>query len=135
MSALSVPRYWRESKYLYKLIGSKCKKCGKIHFPHRAVCRNCHSQSVENHKLSARGKVLTYTIVRSAPEGYEKMVPYAVGIIELEDGIRVLSQVVDCNPEEIKIGMPVELTFRKVKEDGQEGIIEYGYKFRPVFEQ
>lgn len=135
MSGLSVPRYWRESKYLYKLIGSKCKECGKIHFPHRSMCRYCHSHSVENHRLSERGKVLTYTVIRSAPEGYEKMIPYAVGLIELEDGIRILSQVVDCDPQEITIGMPVELTFRKVKEGGQEGIIEYGYKFKPVFEQ
>ncbi|MCK4438533.1 OB-fold domain-containing protein, partial [Candidatus Bathyarchaeota archaeon] len=65
---------------------------------------------------------------------FEKYKPYVVALIELEDGMRLLSQVVDVDPEEVQKGMRVEAVFRRVKEDGKAGIIQYGYKFRPVVE-
>jgi hypothetical protein len=65
------------------------------------------------------------------PRGYEFQVPYIIGLVELEDGVKILTQIVDVFPEEIQVGMPVEMVFRKVREAGVEGIIEYGYKFRP----
>ena len=58
--------------------------------------------------------------------------PYIVGIVDLPEGVKVLSQIVDCEPKDMSIDMPVALTFRRVREDGSEGIIEYGYKFRPA---
>jgi len=54
-----------------------------------------------------------------------------VGLVELEDGVKILTQLTDVFPEEVYVGMPVEMVFRKVREAGAEGIIEYGYKFRP----
>jgi uncharacterized OB-fold protein len=57
-----------------------------------------------------------------------------VALIELDDDMRLLSQVVDVDPAEVKAGMRVEAVFRKVSEDGPSGIIQYGYKFRPVVE-
>ena len=57
-----------------------------------------------------------------------------VALLELDDGLRLLSQVVDVDPEEVQAGMRVEAVFRRVKEDGSAGIIHYGYKFRPVVE-
>jgi hypothetical protein len=86
------------------------------------------------YKLPERGEVLTWTIISNAPIGFEKYVPYIVALIELEDGIRLLSQVVDISAEEITVGLKVESVFRKVKEDGKTGIIQYGYKFRPIIE-
>jgi hypothetical protein len=135
MGMLSAPRYWREIKYRYRLIGSRCLKCGKIYFPRRLVCRVCGSKKLEEYKLSEKGKIETFTVIRrNPPLGYEKNVPYIVAVVRLEEGVNVLSQIVDCSPEEVKIGMSVELTFRKVREDGKEGIIEYGFKFRPTLE-
>ncbi len=57
-----------------------------------------------------------------------------VALVELDDGVRILSQMVDVEPEEVKVGMRVEATFRRIREDGGSGIIEYGYKFRPSIE-
>jgi uncharacterized OB-fold protein len=71
-------------------------------------------------------------LVNNAPIGYEKYLPYYVALIELNDGVRLLSQLVDVSSEEVETGMEVEATFRRIKEDGASGIIEYGYKFRPV---
>jgi len=136
MVAMSVPKYWREIKYRYRLVGSQCQKCGRIYFPHRLICTDCGQRELAEYKLGEKGEVLSFTVIRrNYVSGYEKNIPYIVGIIKLEDGVKILSQIVDCDPEKIKIGMPVELTFRRVREDGEEGIIEYGFKFRPTLEQ
>jgi len=131
---LSVPRYWREEKYRYRLIGSRCLKCGDIFFPRRLVCSKCHSRQLSDYKLSEKGRIVSWTIIRNPPKEYEKYAPYAVGLIELDDGVKIISQLVDVGPEEIKTGMRVEATFRRVREEGSSGIIEYGYKFRPIVE-
>ena len=133
MSKISPPRYWREAKYRYMLIGSRCLNCGKIYFPRRSICRVCRSRKMEDYKLSEKGIVESFTVIRrNPPLGFERNVPYIVGIVKLKDGVRVISQIVDCIPEEVWIGMPVELTFRRIREDGAEGIIEYGFKFKPT---
>ena len=129
---MTIPKYWREIKYRYRLIGSKCRNCGRVYFPRRMVCPKCGSKDFEEVNLSQRGRVLSYTVIRRPPQGYERYTPYVVGLIELDDGVRIMSQIVDCTPEEAKVGMVVEAVFRKVKEDGDTGIIEYGYKFRPA---
>jgi uncharacterized OB-fold protein len=128
---MSIPRYWREIKPRYRLLGKECTKCGGKYFPARTVC-SCGSKEFKDYKLSENGKVVTWTVIRNPPIGYEAYRPYVVALIELEDGLRILSQVVDVNPEEVIAGLAVEAVFRKVKEDGKTGIIQYGYKFRPV---
>ena len=78
--------------------------------------------------------MITWTIITNAPIGFENYVPYVVALIELEDGCRLLSQVVDIDLDELFTGLKVEAVFRRIKEDGKEGIIQYGYKFRPIIE-
>lgn len=131
---MSVPRYWREIRYRYRLIGERCSKCGSVYFPRRNICPRCGSRELTDHKLSDKGRVVSWTVVRNPPKEYEKYAPYLVSLVELDDGIRVLSQLVDVEPDEVKAGMRVEVTFRKIKEEGASGLIEYGYKFRPVIE-
>ena len=129
---MSIPRYWREIKYRYRLIGSVCENCGSVLFPRKNICIRCGSRELGEMNLSEKGRVVSYTVVRNPPKEYEKYAPYIVALIELEDGVRILSQVVDCDLAEMQIGMEVEMTFRRIREDGSSGIIEYGYKFRPV---
>lgn len=128
---MSVPRYWREEKSRYRLVGEECTKCGAKYYPKTPVC-GCGSTEFKPYKLAEKGKVLSWTVIRNAPLGYERFVPYIVALLELDDGIRLLSQVVDVEPEAVKAGMKVEFTLRKVTEDGQAGLIQYGYKFRPI---
>jgi len=133
----AVPRFWREIPYRYNLIGTKCKVCDRVYFPPREVCPYCRRKSLGNMeeiKLSGRGKLITYTIIYTPPSNFENQVPYAVGIVELDEGPRITSQIVDCDPEKLEIGMSVEAVFRKIQEDGDTGAIYYGYKFRPVEE-
>ncbi len=130
---MSVPRYWRNEIPRYRLQGEQCSECGAKYFPARPICI-CGSTSFKPHKLAERGEVVTWTTILNPPIGYERFVPYVVALIELEDGYKLLSQVVDVAPEEVTAGMKVEAVFRKVKEDGKDGIIHYGYKFRPIIE-
>jgi uncharacterized OB-fold protein len=125
-------RYWREIPQRYRLEGEKCKGCGRIAFPPRPVCPGCGGREFEAVKLAESGRLLTYTVIRVAPEGYEDQSPYAVGIAELDDGARLTAQVVDCDFADLKVGLRVRLEFRKIHEEGEAGVIHYGYKFVPA---
>lgn len=131
----NVPRFWREIPQRYNLIGNKCGSCNRIFFPPREACPYCRRKSIGkmmDFKLSGKGKVVTYTIINVAPENFEEQVPYPVAIIKLDEGPCITAQIVDCNPNDVKIGMKLESTFRRIQEDGYIGAIYYGYKFKPV---
>jgi uncharacterized OB-fold protein len=112
----------------YRMEAGKCRKCGKIFFPPRLVCNNCGHREFETVKLSDEGKVVSFTVTRVAPQPFLLQQPYVNAIIELADGVRLTTQVVDCLPEEVAIGKPVRIVFRKVQEEGKSGILCYGYK-------
>ena len=128
---MPVPRFWRRLKNLYNLIGSHCKKCGQYHYPPRTVCPNCRRRGhTVPYKFKGKGEVVTYTIVHSSTKDFEKLVPYVLAIIKLEEGPEVTSQV-KCNPKDIKIGMKVKMAFRRLGEESEKGMIYYGTKFVP----
>ena len=129
---MSTPsRYWREIPQRYRLEANRCAPCNLTLFPPRLICPECHNRDLEKTRLAERGKLLTYTIIRVPPSQFRDQAPYAVGIVELEDGVRLTGQIVDCGFEDIKIGMPVKTEFRKLYQEGQSGILCYGYKFVP----
>jgi len=131
----AVPRFWREIPQRYNLIGNQCTVCNKIYFPPRESCPYCRRKSMgkmKDVKLSNNGKIVTYTIIYDAPENFEGQAPYPIAIIELDEGPRITAQIVDCKLDDVKIGMRVKATFRKIQEDGYIGAIYYGYKFKPV---
>jgi len=125
-------RFWREFPQRYRLEAGKCRKCGTISFPPRVVCPACGEREFETTKLAEAGKILTYTIIRVPPHQFADQAPYAVAIVELGDGVKVMGQVVDCDFDKIKIGMKVKFEFRKIYSEGEAGVIYYGYKFVPV---
>ncbi len=126
---MRVASLWREKFGKYNLTGSKCAKCNKLHFPRTIFC-DCGSTDIEDFTFSGKGKVYANTVVRVAPAGFGKDAPYAVAVVKLDEGPMITSQVVGTDPETIKIGDRVVMTFRKIIEDGKTGIIHYGYKFR-----
>ena len=129
---MTVPRFWRRQTERYNLVGAKCAKCSSIYFPPREVCLKCKSTKLDRYKFKGTGEIVTHTTIRVAPIGFEIQSPYAVAIIQLDEGPRLTAQVVDCNPNEVKIGDKVKMVFRKISEDGKSGAIYYGYKFRIV---
>ncbi len=130
-----VARFWREIPQRYNLIGNKCGSCEKIFFPPREACPECRRKSIgkmKDYKLNGKGKIVTYTIIHSGPEDFEKQIPYPIAIIKLDEGPCITAQIVDCKPKDVKIGMSVQSTFRKIQQDGHIGAIYYGYKFKPM---
>ena len=127
-----VARFWREIPQRYNFLGNKCESCKRIYFPPRESCPYCRRKSMgkmKDHKLSGKGEVLTYTIIHVGPEDFDEQVPYPIAIIQLEEGPRVTAQIVDCDVNDVHVGMKVESTFRRIQEDGYTGAIYYGYKF------
>lgn len=126
-------RVWRHIQQRYNLIGSKCTNCGRVFFPPRVICPDCRRKgNIEDIKFSGKGKIYTYSIVRSPASDFKIEAPYAVAIIELEEGAKLTAQLVDTDIDNISIGDPVEMVFRKISEDGDDGVISYGYKFKVV---
>ena len=125
-------RYWREIPQRYRMEAEKCKKCGKIYFPPRVICPECKSQDFEQVKLKDEGTLLTYTVIRVGPSQFVNQTPYAMGIVKLDDGVNILTQIVDCEPDQILTGMKLKLEFRKIQQDGDAGILCYGYKCVPA---
>ena len=132
---MDIPRYWRLKNQRYRLQGRKCQDCGNLSFPPRLVCPKCKSRNSEPYEFHGRGKLFTYTTLYQAPDRFDPMVPYVVGLIDLEEGVRVTAQVTDILPEELEIGMDLEMVIRKIYADGDKGPILYGYKFRPVLKK
>ena len=125
-------RYWREIPQRYRYEAGKCTTCGHVHFPPRLVCRECRGRTFETVILAQTGTVETFTVIRVAPTGFGDEVPYAVGIVKLDDGVKLTAQIVDGDPETLAIGDKVRMEFRRVQKDGESGILCYGYKFVPA---
>lgn len=102
-----------------RLVGSRCKSCGRIFLPPRIWCPNCQKNELEAYEFSGMGKLAAFTVVYVAPSamlaaGYDRKNPYCVGVVELEEGERIPAQIfgVDVNrPEDIRIGTPLRAVF------------------------
>ena len=129
---MAVPSYWRAMPQRYRYEAAKCKSCGKIFFPPRLICDKCKAREFETINLNREGKIATFTVIRVAPSQFVDQAPYPIAIVELKDGVKICTQIADCEIEDIKIGMLVKLEFRKVSADGDAGVINYGYKAVPV---
>jgi uncharacterized OB-fold protein len=85
----------------------------------------------EAFSFSGKGEVYSFTVIYDAPSGFEVFVPYTIALVKLEEGPTVTAQLTDVENSQVYIGMPVEAVTRKLSEDGDRGLINYGYKFRP----
>ena len=102
-----------------KLMGSRCKKCGALSVPPRSICIKCHGFEMEWVEMKGKGKLAAFTCIAIGPpfmieEGYDRKHPYVSGVVELEEGVRVVARIegVDGNkPEAIKIGTPLKAEF------------------------
>jgi len=123
------PRYHREIPRRYRLEGARTKS-GKIYFPPREVYPG--GETAKPYKLATAGKVITYTIQHVAAREYSDLTPFPIGIIELDDGARITAQIADVDPAKVKTGMRVRVEFRKMRTEGDEGLLCYGYKVVPA---
>ena len=132
---MEIPRHWRLQKQRYGLVGEECPHCSAKIFPPRDVCPECGGEAKEPYRFSGRGSVYSYTVMNNAPAGFEESLPYTIALVQLEEGPTVTAQLTDLGEQEVAIGMPVEMVTRRIKEDGgKQGMLVYGYKFRPVMQ-
>ncbi|MDA4848517.1 Zn-ribbon domain-containing OB-fold protein [Hoeflea poritis] len=116
---LETEPFWAAAKD-EKLLLKYCRTCGKAHYYPRAVCPLCGSTETEWREASGRGEIYSFTQFRRAP------VPYVLAYVTLIEGPAMLTNVVDCEFDDLKIGQPVGVTFRDT---------QAGFKlpvFRPV---
>ncbi len=125
------PGNWRAIPSRYRLEASRCRGCGKVTYPARAICPACRGTDHERVRLGRTATVVTATVIRVAPAEFAMEVPYAVAIVETREGARLMAQVVDCDPETVRPGQRVTLEFRLVRQEGHGGILCYGHKVVP----
>ena len=128
---MEVSRHWRLQQQRYGLVGEVCPHCQEKIFPPRDVCPNCAGEAKTPFAFSGKGEVYSYTTVYDPPEGYEGNAPYTVAIVKLEEGPMLTAQLTDVDNSQVAIGLPVEMVTRRLREDGDRGMLVYGYKFRP----
>lgn len=132
---MSIPRHWRLQSQRYSMVGEVCNTCGTKLFPPRDVCPECSKPAYEPFAFSGKGEVYSYSTIFQAPTGYEEFVPYTVALVKLDEGPLVAAQLTDVDQQEVEIGMRVEMVTRKLREEGEDGLIVYGYKFRRAVEK
>lgn len=107
-------RFWEGCKG-HELLLQKCKDCGNYRFYPRPLCPNCLSSSTDWVKASGKGKVHTFSVVYRAPsEPFKGDVPYTIALIDLEEGVRMMSNIINCKPDAVKIGIPVRAVFEDI---------------------
>ena len=107
-------KYWRGIPQRYRLEAARCSGCGVVSFPPRLICQACGSREFETVKLAGTGKLLTHTIIRIGPSEFSNQTPYAMGIVELDGGVRLTGQIADVDFDDLAVGMPVKVEFRRI---------------------
>ncbi|HEY83650.1 MAG TPA: Zn-ribbon domain-containing OB-fold protein [Chloroflexi bacterium] len=128
---VEIARHWRLNSQRYSLIGEECPACHYKIFPPRDVCPHCAEEAGPEFHFSGNGTVFSHTTVHTPPEGFEAQSPYTVALVKLDEGPMITAQLTDVDNGAVEIGLPVEMVTRKLAEQGDEGLILYGYKFRP----
>jgi uncharacterized OB-fold protein len=94
-----------------RLMGVKCKRCGAINCPPRSICPKCLGDTFDWVELKGLGELLTYTIIHFPPSQFQALAPYAVGIIRLEQGPQLSGMIKNVKPEDLRIGMELQVDF------------------------
>jgi len=109
--------YW-EGCNAGKLLIQRCKACATPRFYPRIVCGSCGSMDSDWIETTGRGSVFSYSIIHRAPSpAFKDDVPYVLAIVELEEGVRMMTNVVKCDVSTVAIGMPVQVVFDRVSEE------------------
>ena len=101
----------------HRLVLQHCASCDRpIHYP-RVACPHCGGSDLDWRPVSGRGTVYSFTVVVSnAPSAFLAEMPYVVAVIELDEGVRMLSNIVEADPEHLSCDLPVEVVFEELDE-------------------
>jgi uncharacterized OB-fold protein len=107
--------YW-EGVQNHKLLLQKCNDCHQYIFYPRIICPHCFSEHLTWEESSGQGEIHSYTVVHKGPPQFKEEAPYVIGIIDLKEGVRMLSRIVG-DRNEIQIGKPVSVIYQKVDDE------------------
>ena len=104
-------RFW-EGCRRGELLIQKCNSCGEYQFYPRGICAKCWTSEIAWVKASGKGTVWAFTVTyQNRTPGFAEDVPYVLALVELEEGVRMFTNIVECEPKDVTIDMPVEATF------------------------
>ena len=112
-----------------KIIWNKCKKCGYLQHKTHLRCLKCKADKFESIEASGTCKLLTYTILKAPPMEFRDQESYALGVVEFENGVKVLGQLT--NKENLKTGIILQPIYKKICND-LNGKEVYSYVFKPL---
>ena len=108
--------YW-QSAAEGRLLLQRCRDCDAVQFYPRSLCATCAGDT-EWMEASGQGVLHTFTVIRqNRSEAFADLVPYAVGIVELAEGVRMMSNIVECDVEALEIGMALEVVLLRASDD------------------
>jgi hypothetical protein len=120
-SPLTEP-FWQATKE-HRLVMQRCTECGEFVWTPQLVCRNCLTETLEWTPVSGRGTIYSFVVIHRAATPAFKA-PYAIVVVQVDEGPYILSDMVEVDPADVRIGMPVEVTFENA------GPVSF-YHFRP----
>jgi uncharacterized OB-fold protein len=127
---MDLAKHWRQRAARYRLEGQRQDASGAVRFPPEAAGGPA-AEGWGPHTLSGAGTIYSFTVVRQPPVGYEDQSAYILALVKLAEGPMITAQITDCDAEQVAIDMPVEMVTRRLRDLGPDGLIVYGYKFRP----
>ena len=131
---MNVAQHWRMNAQRYNMIsgGGVGQEAVKLLQYNGVQPQDAEAANQQEPVFSGRGEVYSYTTVYDPPAGFERYAPYVLALVKLDEGPLVTTQLTDIMPQDVEIGLRVEMVTRKLRTEGNEGIIVYGYKFRPA---
>jgi uncharacterized OB-fold protein len=109
-----------------RLLGSRCDDCGGHHFPRHETCPYCSSSAVHPVELSPTGTLWSWTAVTAAPPGYEGDVPFGFGVVELPEGVRIITRLTESDPTALHLDQQMRLVLVPLAND----IVTYAFEAR-----
>jgi uncharacterized OB-fold protein len=131
---MDLAKHWRQRAARYRLEGQRHHTTGEVRFPPEPLV-STEAGAWEPFELSGAGTIYSYSVVRQAPAGFEDQAPYVLALIKLTEGPLITAQLTDCDAEEVVIDQPVEMVTRRLRDLGPDGLLVYGYKFRPLIQE
>jgi uncharacterized protein len=105
--------FWQAASE-HRLEVRRCRRCGTLQWPPRPLCARCRSADLGWHEIGQLGTVFSYFVAwRAFHPAFADDVPYAVGVVELEEGVRMLGRITGIDPKELRIGMAVQASFEQ----------------------
>lgn len=129
---MDIAKNWRQRGTRYRLEGQRNRATGEVRFPAQPLQLGEAADTWEPIRLSGRGEIYSFAVLLQVPDGFEDQAPYPVALVRLAEGPLITAQLTDCAEADLTIGQPVEMVTRRLKDTGPDGVLVYGYKFRPL---